>query len=140
MKPCIRCRESKPLKEFYVHQMMGDGHLNKCKACCRSDAVANRRSKLEYYRQYDRERFQTFRRQLSVAANFKRHCAANPEKRKARSAVGNAIRDGRLVREPCEVCGQHPSEAHHEDYSRPLDVRWFCRIHHRMHHGAYITQ
>jgi len=41
---------------------------------------------------------------------------------------------------PCEICGCEKSEAHHDDYSRPLDVRWLCRVHHLMHHGNYITQ
>lgn len=140
MKNCIRCREMKPIEEFYRHPMMFDGHLNKCKACCRTDAVKNRRKKLEYYRQYDRERFVTLRRRESVHASLKKQNAAHPEKRAARIAVGNAIRRGTLIRKPCEVCGTMQSEAHHEDYSKPLDVRWFCRVHHLMHHGNYIVQ
>jgi len=51
-------------------------------------------------------------------------------------AVGNAIRDGRLNRGPCEVCGSRESvEGHHEDYSKPLDVRWLCREHHKALHA-----
>lgn len=38
MKPCIRCNETKPLAEFYPHPRMGDGHLNKCKPCCKTQA------------------------------------------------------------------------------------------------------
>ena len=59
-----------------------------------------------------------------------------PEKYRARTKVGNAIRDGRLIRKPCEVCGQK-AHAHHEDYSKPLDVRWFCPLH---HHGIESTE
>jgi hypothetical protein len=36
MKTCIACNESKPTEEFYVGKQMADGHLNRCKACCRS--------------------------------------------------------------------------------------------------------
>lgn len=59
-----------------------------------------------------------------------------PEKRRAHSAVSNAIRDGRMKREPCEVCGDKKSHAHHDDYSKPLDVRWLCQKHHTEHHRA----
>ena len=38
MKPCIRCNQVKPLTDFYAHSRMGDGHLNKCKDCCRTYA------------------------------------------------------------------------------------------------------
>lgn len=41
-KKCFKCGTEKPLDEFYVHKMMGDGHLNKCKACTRKDAEERR--------------------------------------------------------------------------------------------------
>ena len=44
------------------------------------------------------------------------------------------IKMGRLIRKPCEVCGELKVEAHHDDYSRPFDVRWLCGHHHREHH------
>ena len=140
MKPCIRCGVMKPIEQFYKHRAMSDGHLNKCIPCCRSDAVKNRHRRLEYFRQYDRDRFQTIRRQQTVRASALKHRAAHPEKYAARVAVSNALRSGRLVRMPCEVCGCNESEAHHDDYSLPLDVRWLCRVHHLMHHGNYLTQ
>lgn len=52
----------------------------------------------------------------------------------ARQAVVRAIRSGVLTRGPCEVCGATPADAHHEDYSRPLDVRWLCERHHGAAH------
>lgn len=60
--------------------------------------------------------------------------AKNPEKKKAHKDVENAIRWKRLVKGPCEVCGAEKVEAHHDDYSRTLDVRWLCRPHHLEHH------
>lgn len=58
-----------------------------------------------------------------------------PDQVSAHKAVANAVRDGRLVRKPCEICGNDDVEGHHEDYMRPLDVRWLCKQHHEeVHH------
>ena|ERR1035437_2491923 len=54
--------------------------------------------------------------------------------------VYEALRDGRLVRQPCETCGRTPAQAHHDDYSRPLDVRWLCGSHHRLEHSPGIMR
>ncbi len=52
------------------------------------------------------------------------------EHRRPRMIVAAALGDGRLQRQSCEACGSKKSEAHHDDYNRPLDVRWLCRKHH----------
>lgn len=66
--------------------------------------------------------------------------AGQSQKYKAVTAVGNAIRLGKLTRQPCEKCGSTTRvEAHHDDYSKPLDVRWLCHIHHGEHHAARKT-
>jgi len=54
-----------------------------------------------------------------------------PERYAARQAVTVALRSGRLVRLPCQRCGAVPAQAHHRDYSKPLDVEWLCAPHHR---------
>lgn len=59
-----------------------------------------------------------------------------PERVQAREKVRAAIRAHRLTRQPCERCGSANVFAHHEDYSRPLDVRWLCRPCHRAEHGG----
>jgi hypothetical protein len=61
------------------------------------------------------------------------HRIRYPEKYKASTAVNNAIRDGKLVRQSCETCGGF-GEAHHDDYAKPLEVRWLCRKHHAEQH------
>ena len=60
--------------------------------------------------------------------------ARYPERIAARKAVFEAVRSGRLIRQACERCGDYPGHAHHEDYSKPLDVRWLCRSCHREYH------
>lgn len=61
--------------------------------------------------------------------------AHNDEKRLAAQAVTNALKLGRLVRQPCEVCGDVNAQAHHDDYAKPLQVRWLCWTDHLARHG-----
>ena len=53
----------------------------------------------------------------------------NPERNKAHRAVFTALRNGSLKKEFC-FCGEKKVEAHHENYSKPLEVEWLCKIHH----------
>jgi hypothetical protein len=53
----------------------------------------------------------------------------------AQQAVKRAILRGRLVRQPCEVCGATPGHAHHDDYDNRFDVRWLCMLHHARWHA-----
>lgn len=67
----------------------------------------------------------------------KRQCdasyARDPSRRKARRDLNNAIRDGRIERKPCRICG-NGSEADHSDYNKPLEVDWLCQKHHQEEH------
>ncbi len=59
-----------------------------------------------------------------------------PEKHKARDIVNKRIKRGvSLSKAPCVVCGSTRAiHAHHKDYSKPLDITWLCRKHHREVH------
>lgn len=61
---------------------------------------------------------------------------AHPLARWAHSALRSALKKGLIEQEPCEVCGDPNSEAHHDPnaYDRPLDVTWLCRLHHKREH------
>lgn len=64
----------------------------------------------------------------------KKWTQANPEKRRAQWAVSNALRDGKLVKGTCVFAGEGGCkgriEAHHPDYTKPLEVAWVCSGHH----------
>ena len=55
-KKCICCGIEKDISEYYSHPRTADGHLNKCKECCKKQNKDNREKHLEYYREYDRNR------------------------------------------------------------------------------------
>jgi len=52
---------------------------------------------------------------------------------RARSIAGISKRRGKLIAEPCRICGA-AAEMHHPDYGQPLNVEWLCRAHHLQLH------
>lgn len=49
--------------------------------------------------------------------------------------VAKALKNGEIQKEPCEKCGNIDAHAHHDDYNKPLEIRWLCRDHHMQEHG-----
>lgn len=64
----------------------------------------------------------------------------NIQKEMARQIMATAIGAGILIRQPCVECvrtGREQkgvSHGHHEDYAKPLEVKWLCVMHHRWAH------
>lgn len=69
------------------------------------------------------------------AAQMRAYRVEHADRHAARLAVRRAIESGAMLRQPCEKCGAEPAHGHHDDYSKPLDVRWLCPVHHREHHA-----
>ena len=146
LKTCRQCQKDVRRADYYRQPQSADGLMHICKACHRANVRANRAANLEYYREFDRARANLPHRVaareayaktpegLAAGNRAKRaYLERNPIKRAAHVMVGNAIRDGRLIRQPCEVCGEF-AQAHHDDYSKPLEVRWLCTTHHAEWH------
>ena len=144
VKTCFKCQQEKSIEEFYKHKQMADGHLNKCKDCTKKDVSDYRynpetrplvllRDRIRGRSEEKKAISAKYRKSLSPEYRkqvLDRYSAKFPEKRKAHHAVSNAVRDKRITKMPCEVCGNLVVEAHHDDYSKPLDVRWLCKKHH----------
>lgn len=134
MKECFKCGARKPLSELYRHSAMKDGHLGKCKECTRNDVRINYASRREKYARYDHERQQTPERRANKAKHHRTHNERHPDRRTARSKAA------RLPGQPCQECGAAKAQRHHDDYSRPLDVRWLCfKCHREKAHGQVVT-
>ena len=137
-KTCFKCGECWPLSEFYKHKQMKDGYLNKCKKCAKSDSTSHRNENLDKIREYDRNRGCRHKE-----GYLKEWRDKYPNKYKALSMVNNAIRDGRLFSEDCSECGSSENiNGHHDDYLKPLNVRWLCAAcHHQWHakHGEALN-
>lgn len=132
---CKSCEGEFEAGMFYA------SNLATCKECVKVRVRENRAENIDYYRSYDRMRYreddvraahcQAMGKASSPekrAEKQRQRRRADPEKYQARNAVANALRDGKMVREHnCFFCGgDHRVQAHHHDYSRPLDVYWLC--------------
>ena len=58
-------------------------------------------------------------------------------RKKAREILNHYLRDNHISRKPCEICGAEKSEAHHDDYDKPLEIRWLCFKCHREWHKIH---
>jgi hypothetical protein len=133
---CKTCGGSFEEDAFYA------SNLATCRECVKAAVRKNRAEKIDYFRSYDRARYRedparkeaarkSANSEVGLAAKARataRSKAEEPEKWKARHAVSNAVRDGRLVKGSscffCDATGK--LHAHHYDYSKPLDVFWLC--------------
>jgi hypothetical protein len=143
IKLCFKCGgDPKPLSDFYAHPMMADGRLNKCKECTKKDVKQRYYLVHEERCAYERERWDRPSRRAQALSAQRRRRKRNPEKQAARNAVAHAIRDGRMSRRPCQSCGTTKKvQAHHNDYSKPLDVEWLCfRCHREVAHGQVTAE
>ena len=64
--------------------------------------------------------------------------ARNKEKTNARSRIRSRIKRGTLERGYCCICGATNAQAHHEDYSKPLEIFWLCPKHHKDRHSNLL--
>ena len=98
------------------------------------------------YRKKQRERAKTQRQKEITKRAYKKALSSgkhtettrlwrerNPEKYQAHLEVKRAIYNGAIKKTGCIVCGEK-AQAHHEDYSKPLEVIWLCQVHHADHH------
>lgn len=147
MKKCFKCNIEKPLSEFYKHKAMADGYLGKCKDCTKKDAsnsykiLSQDKDYILAERKRNRERYHRLnykdKHRGDIGAKkqiMERYKEKYPEKRKAHIVFWNALKNGIIKKEPCKKCGNTEVEAHHEDYSKPLDVIWLCIKHHNERH------
>ena len=131
MKRCTKCKFEKSEKDFGKDKWAKDGLRSWCKSCKKeADRVyEQKKARKESRNQRNKKYFQTkVGKEVRKKADA-RYQKANPEKVKARSAVAYALKTGRLFKQPCH-CSKTKAGAHHEDYSKPLNVIWLCPKHH----------
>lgn len=132
-KACTKCGTFYPPQGFYFDKR--SGKLSSwCKFCQRERALKYRYANYDKMLTYMAARRKTPEELERNRKQAKKSERRFPEKWSARKKVSRAVRNGTLVRQPCRKCGNPKSQAHHHDYSRPLDVEWLCQRCHAMEH------
>jgi len=114
MKKCSCCNEIRSFDFFHVDKTKSSGYATYCKSCKKEKDKILQKSRV--HKNSKEQWRKTF-----------------PERKNAHSKVFRALKSGKIFKQPCFVCG-NVAEAHHPDYSRPLDVVWLCPSHHRQAH------
>ena len=132
-KTCSTCACVLPLTAFSPHKGSSDGRQSRCRTCCNRVREESRRANPEPSRQA--ARLYNRRHRKVKHERLRLYNQAHPDRTAAVAAVQHAKYTGKLAPQPCEVCGATERiQGHHDDYSKPLDVRWLCAIHHKAVH------
>jgi hypothetical protein len=116
-------------------------HCKKCKTTEGYLTVASTRIRKDgsRYKQYICRSCNAKKKRIEIQRNGaaqrradKASRAKYPEKLKARILARKHI-----PLQPCEMCGEK-GQRHHEDYSKPLEVRFLCAFHHKQLHVGVL--
>lgn len=108
-----------------------------CHQCGKEHSIKPSHIDRSEYKFCSKKCFAFFRSNLPKERQPRFGTGHSPEERKkrikARGILNHYLRDNRVQRPKCEICNEI-AEAHHDDYDKPLDVKWLCRKHHRQYH------
>ena len=135
-KICRQCGEHKELTEYYRRSATVDGYFGKCKVCVSADQRARRQDPRVRDRllAQDREAHRRWRdaNPIKLAEDVRQYQRNNREKVRAWNMVARNL----VAPDACSACGSASRiQAHHDDHSKPLDVRWLCAACHKQHHA-----
>ena len=146
-KICSQCGKSKRLFDFYKRSTVNNILHVECIECMKMrqrEYYSNNKEKIykitRRYAELHPEKSKEYKLNWyhrNAESERKRSAEKRkkePVKYRARSLLNNAVALRKVYRKPCEVCGEIKSEGHHEDYSKPLEVKWLCPSHHRLVH------
>ncbi len=111
--------------------------------CAHKNVIRERiscRNRMRRWRDLDPERARAASRRSwesnkeNIKAYSREYSKRHRDVKNAQQILSIAVKRGVISKLPCMVCGNPESEAHHGDYSKPLDVVWFCPKHHRRVH------
>jgi hypothetical protein len=158
MKVCSRCKEEKDKETFCRERRNKDGLSYECKVCLserKKKSYDPEKYKTDEYREKNRIKSQEFRwsnpeKASQISKNWaqqnrqkrreyqEKWRRANLKQKAANAYIQRYIKKGIVIRSTkCTTCqAQGKTEAHHDDYNKPLEVLWLCRrCHMKLHRG-----
>ena len=132
MKRCSKCKTIKTLDSFNNHKSKKDGKARWCRECSKASSKLYRiNNPIKFNEQIKKiKKAHPERYKECISRATKNYYSKFPEKRKAHNDLRTALQQGIIDKKPCSICGSINSQAHHSDYSKPLDVTWYCQFHH----------
>ena len=132
---CPTCKEDKSTSLFYPAKERFSGYRSRCKECERIDYRKRRKRSRTVFVEKDKRYYKKHKNRL--LEKRKRMNALHRFESSARSKLRYAVKIGNIIKpNKCSSCDTVTAflEAHHDDYRKPLDIRWLCRYCHRYHH------
>ena len=152
-KRCCTCKQFKPTTDFYKCKSRKDGYRPECSVCAKLKAKRFRDSekgqnyilkyrRLEKTRKNQREYNKTTHGRTICRKAHKKYYDKNIEKIRAKNAVANEVRSGRIPKANtllCSICKIEAEEYHHPNYEKEhwLNVIPVCKICHNNIHNNY---
>ena len=138
-KFCKKCKNLLSINDFGILKKEKDGHNHYCKLCCKKWCRKWKSNIMNEKKQRKADKkYQARKRALGLVDKTEEarlYNLKNPKASRAQRAVYMAIKKGDLIRGECELkdntCSKAKTQAHHEDYDKPLDVNWLCPSHHK---------
>ncbi len=134
-KRCYKCKTEKEYSNYYKDPSKKDGFSNICKPCRKLTYRQIVYRNLETHREKNRRYYKAHRKE--ILSRRKERYEENKHKGSAHKKVAWALLSGKLKRGTCEKCKSGDVEAHHFDYTKPLEVTWLCKRHHARTHAGY---
>ena len=131
-RTCCRCHQEKSIGEFILNKSKPLGYEYRCRECSQiyEGKRAKTPQKIAQVTRWHQSEYGKLRGRLNRARRF----TLNPERYRAKDLIHSLVERGIIQRQPCAKCGDMKSQAHHPDYSKPLEVVWLCQAHHSEEH------
>jgi hypothetical protein len=126
-KICSKCKKQKDISEFPKNKKTKLGIDSWCEIC---------------HRNIDKE-YQRNKRKLGLVNKTEEYRIWRKTHRKecnAEQLTNYYIRIGKIKKEKCKICKKKNAYAHHDNYDKPLEIRWMCPSCHKKFHLGILVE